>query len=228
MLNNSFFKFPSTPHLIVLDEKDIRDDKILDHQELQNFMKHNLIVEEKADGANLGISFDANGNIRLQNRASYIYRPYIGQWTMLEKWLETKIDILFDALGDQYIMFGEWCYAEHTVAYNNLPDWFLGFDIYDKTNRAFLSYSRRNEIISNCNIAIIPLISIGVFAIDNLVQMLDLPSKLGNNPPEGLYLRYDDGLWLCGRAKIVRRKFIQTDDEHWSRKKLIKNTKTFI
>ncbi len=51
-----FFKFPSTPHLATLPGVDIRGDKVLSGSERDEFLRHDLIVEEKADGANLGIS----------------------------------------------------------------------------------------------------------------------------------------------------------------------------
>jgi hypothetical protein len=44
------------------------------------------------------------------------------------------------AAGQQErILFGEWLAAEHTVCYDNLPDWFLAFDIYDVASQKFYS-----------------------------------------------------------------------------------------
>ena len=40
--------------------------------------------------------------------------------------------MLFEILSEKFILFGEWCYAQHSIFYDRLPDWFLGFDIYDK------------------------------------------------------------------------------------------------
>ena len=37
------------------------------------FLRYELVVEEKVDGANLGISFDENGTIRVQNRGEYFF-----------------------------------------------------------------------------------------------------------------------------------------------------------
>jgi hypothetical protein len=36
--------------------------------------------------------------------------------------LEPKADLLLNVLTDQYIPFGEWCYAQHSVYYDQLPD----------------------------------------------------------------------------------------------------------
>lgn len=145
-MKEDFFKFPSTPHLALLDEVEIRGDKVMSEVERKDFLRHKLVVEEKVDGANLGVSFDSSGNIRSQNRGSYLHFPSTGQWKKLPEWLAPRIDALFEQLTDRYILFGEWCYAQHSVVYNRLPDWFLGFDIYDKITLRFLSCTRRDEI----------------------------------------------------------------------------------
>ncbi|MDD3918234.1 MAG: hypothetical protein PHX00_13850 [Synergistaceae bacterium] len=73
---NDFFKFPSTPHLAVLLGVDVRGDKVMSEKERDEFLRHEITVEEKIDGANLGISFDGGGNLWLQNRgASFNYIP---------------------------------------------------------------------------------------------------------------------------------------------------------
>ena len=145
-MKDDFFKFPSTPHLALLGSVEIRDDKVMSTTERDDFLRHELVVEEKVDGANLGISVDAEGNIRAQNRGAYLHLPGSGQWKKLGEWLESRTNALFDQLTDRYILFGEWCYAQHSVAYDRLPDWFLGFDIYDKGTAQFFSCARRDEI----------------------------------------------------------------------------------
>jgi hypothetical protein len=47
--------------------------------------------------------------------------------------------MLAQVLGRQYILFGEWLAAQHSIAYDSLPDLFLAFDIYDKEAGRFLS-----------------------------------------------------------------------------------------
>ena len=53
-MKDGFVKFPSTPHLSVMSEIDIRGDKVFTKYERDAFLKHELLVEEKVDGANLG------------------------------------------------------------------------------------------------------------------------------------------------------------------------------
>lgn len=215
-MNDGFFKFPSTPHLATLEGIEVRDDKVLVESDRSDFLKHNLVVEEKVDGANLGISFDSAGIVRLQNRGSYLHLPGTGQWKKLEQWLNPKIDSIFEVLTDRYILFGEWCYAQHSVLYNRLPAWFLGFDIYDKEACKFLSTTRRDDAFGKMQISKIPLLGNGRFSLSNLQQLLS-KSKISDQQAEGLYLRIDQGDWLIQRAKLVRPAFIQCVEEHWSR-----------
>lgn len=216
-MTNDFHKFPRTPHLAVLADSVIRDDKVMSESEREMFLHHELVVEEKVDGANLGISFDGEAHIRCQNRGAYLQYPFTGQWKKLSEWLIPKTDILFEKLTDRYILFGEWCYARHSVFYGRLPDWFLGFDLFDKGSLKFLSCPRRDAVFLDINISGIPVIKKGRFTLPTLERTLSI-SRLSDNPAEGIYLRFDQGDWLKQRAKLVRPEFIQSVGEHWSRK----------
>lgn len=215
-MKEDFFKFPSTPHLATLPGVDIRRDKVLTESERDEFLRHELIVEEKVGGANLGVTFDAEGSIRAQNRGAYLRLPGSGQWKKLGEWLALRIDVLFEHLSDRYILFGEWCYAQHSVFYDRLPDWFLGFDIYDRESRRFLSSARRDRLLSKMHISPVPSLARGRFSFSVLKKLLS-QSKLAEQPAEGLYLRFDQGDWLGQRAKLVCPPFIQAVDQHWSR-----------
>lgn len=215
-MKDGFFKFPSTPHLTILPGVKVRDDKVLTEAERNDFLQHNLVVEEKIDGANLGISFDSKASILIQNRGSYLDLPASGQWKTLEQWLIPKIDLIFEIMADRYILFGEWCYAQHAVFYNRLPDWFLGFDLYDKKTGKFLSVERRNKAFIKMGIAKVPLLANGHFSFSDLEQLLS-HSRISDQSAEGLYLRIDQGDWLLQRAKLVRSSFIQSIEKHWSR-----------
>jgi ATP-dependent RNA circularization protein (DNA/RNA ligase family) len=215
-MKDDFFKFPSTPHLAIVPGVDIRGDKVLTESERDAFLAHELTVEEKVDGANLGLSFDGNGNIRVQNRGAYLHLPGLGQWKKLGDWLARRTDALFEHLSDRYILFGEWCYAQHSIFYDCLPDWFLAFDIYDRENGLFLATDRRDQIIADLHISRVPAIARGRFTYLEIQKLLS-QSKLSSQPAEGLYLRIDRGDWLAQRAKLVRPLFIQAVEQHWSR-----------
>lgn len=215
-MKEDFFKFPSTPHLGIIPGIDIRGDKVLTESERYELLRHKLTVEEKVDGANLGISFDGKGNIRAQNRGAYLHLPGQGQWKKLDEWLALHTDNLFEHLSDRFILFGEWCYARHSIFYDRLPDWFLAFDIYDLESRRFLASARRDWLLDEMHIAKVPCLERGRFTyseIENLISQ----SRLTDQPAEGVYLRIDHGNWLEQRAKLVRPEFIQTVEQHWSR-----------
>jgi ATP-dependent RNA circularization protein (DNA/RNA ligase family) len=214
-VKDDFFKFPSTPHLATLAGVNIRGDKVLSESERDEFLQHNLVIEEKVDGANLGISFDSEGNIRAQNRGAYLDLPGLGQWKKLGEWLTPRLDTLFEYLTDHFILFGEWCYAQHSVFYNRLPDWFLGFDVYDKRVGRFLAWKRRDTLLKKMSIAQVPMLALGNFTYSEVQTFLST-SKLGDQPAEGVYLRHDQNGWLQQRAKLVRPAFIQSMEQHWS------------
>lgn len=221
-MRETFVKFPHTPHLAVLPGVAVRKDKVMSAQERGAFLCHTLIVEEKIDGANLGISFDSNGNIHAQNRGGYLQQPYDGQWKKLKEWLEARSNTFFDILSDTYVLFGEWCYAKHSVAYTKLPDWFLGFDIFDKASGRFFSVQKRNEIFHELGVSSVPYLMTGIFSLPELENML-VRSAFGDEPAEGLYLRYDHCEWLEARCKLVRTSFIQSVQEHWIRSAIVPN-----
>jgi len=221
-VKEDFFKFPSTPHLMTMPGVDIRGDKVLTESERDEFLTHEMTLEEKVDGANLGFSFDADANIRAQNRGAYLHLPASGQWKGLGEWLAIHTDTLFEHLTDRYILFGEWCYARHTIYYGRLPDWFLGFDIYDRKAGRFLATARRDRMIAEMNISKVPAIATGRFTSPEIIEFLS-QSALTDQPAEGIYLRIDLGDWLEQRAKLVRPTFIQAVEQHWSRSAIVPN-----
>lgn len=215
-MKEGFFKFPSTPHLATMPGVDIRSDKVLTATERDEFLRHEVTIEEKIDGANLGISFDADGNIRAQNRGAYLDRPGLGQWKKLDSWLELRADTLFEHLSDRYTLFGEWCYAQHSIFYDRLPDWFLAFDIYDREAGRFLASARRDRLVDKIHISKVPVLAHGRFTYPEIQELLS-QSKLTDQPAEGIYLRIDHTDWLEKRAKLVRPNFMQAIEQHWSR-----------
>jgi ATP-dependent RNA circularization protein (DNA/RNA ligase family) len=217
-----FLKFPTTPHLALLGEVAVRGDKVMAPAEREKFLSNEVVVEEKVDGANLGLSFDVEGNLRAQNRGAYLELPAAGQWKKLADWLAPREDILFEHLADRYILFGEWCYARHSISYDRLPDWFLGFDIFDKCEGAFWASPRRDVLLAAMQIAAVPTLARGHFTPSELTDLL-AQSRLGDQPAEGLYLRREDGKWLQQRAKLVAPAFVQSIEAHWQHAGIIAN-----
>ena len=215
----SFFRFPHTPHLIWLGEGTPRDDKVLSASEVEAFLSRHLIVEEKVDGANIGISISVFGELQVQNRGQYLVEPFDGQFEKLNNWLPPRYDHLFDALGADLILFGEWCAARHSIGYDQLPDWFLAFDVYDQQAKRFFSTQRRNELARQLGLCTVPQLAEGRFTLSRLKALLDThPSQYHDGPMEGIVLRTEEEKWLNARAKLVSARFTQSIDEHWRKR----------
>jgi len=214
-VKEGFVKFPRTPHLIWLGETPPRNDKLLDAAAAKELLRHPLSVEEKMDGANLGLSLATDRRVRAQSRGAYLKVGTAGQWEPLWRWLAARHRTLAGALGPSLIACGEWCYARHSTYYDRLPDWFLLFDVYDRDVERFWSRERRDSLAREAGLSTVPLLTTGTFGLSDLQKLLG-DSRFGAADSEGLYLRWDEGDWLVARAKIVRPGWVMVSDAHWS------------
>lgn len=220
---DEFLRFPHTPHLAWLGPGRPRGDKILGPSEVGALLAGEVVVEEKVDGANLGLSIDTRGVVRAQNRGTFLQLDALhGQWRPLKRWLAGRAERLADVLEPGLILFGEWCYAVHTIRYTKLPDWFLGFDVYDRASGAFWDVDRRNALAERAGAAVVPQLGRAHFDLDGVRGLLG-PSRLAEGPAEGLYVRREAEGQLVARAKLVRGEFVQAIDEHWSSRTLEEN-----
>ncbi len=213
---SEFFRFPNTPHLLWLGQGLPRDDKILSNQEIATLLQDEVLIEEKLDGANLGISLDNQNELRAQNRGQYLPQPFSGQFSRLNSWLGQHGETLKQTLTPELILFGEWCAARHSLDYNQLPDWFLLFDVYDRKAGKFWSVERRNALAQALNFTTVPLLKRTRITCDQLVELLDdTQSRYRNGKIEGIVIRSDSPLWCENRAKLVNREFVQAIEDHW-------------
>lgn len=107
-----------------------------------------LVIEEKLDGANAGVSFSSDGALRLQSRGHFLVGgPRERQWDLFKTWATCFQEPLRQVLSDRYVLFGEWLYAKHTVFYDRLPHYFFEFDVLDTQTGDFLSTERRRRML---------------------------------------------------------------------------------
>lgn len=228
-------KFPRTCHAVNLGAA-TRDDKILPLQDLNHWIqtKQRFYIEEKVDGANMGIFIrSCDQRIMVQNRSHFITPSYHPQFEQLGSWLNHHNSELYDILeADRHVLYGEWLYATHSVYYNNLPAYFIAYDIYDIQEKCFLSRDRLISVLARTTIPYVYLIHDGrVDSVDQLLAMVRGPSRyikltdtVTSDQREGIVIRIvgDDGK-LLHRAKLVRGDFI-AGNERWNRSsKLQKN-----
>lgn len=143
-------RFPRTKHILG-SRKQHGDD--LEDVPFDEIKGKYLVVEEKMDGANCGVSFSEDGDLLLQSRGHFLRGgPREKQFDLFKSWANMNVNMLFDVLGGRYIMYGEWLFAKHTFFYDALPHHFMEFDIFDKETKEFLSEPRRNALLEGAGI----------------------------------------------------------------------------
>ena len=216
-----FFRFPHTPHLAWIGEGSPRDDKVLSPNEVMELLAGDVVVEEKLDGANVGLSLAPDGNLRAQNRGQYLAAPHVGQFARLPEWLAQHSEGLRRVLKPNLILFGEWCAARHSLDYATLPDWFLLFDVYNRAADQFWSTPRRNDLASSAGLATVPQVLHGKVTVAALKQLVDTKeSHYRKGPLEGVVIRRESADWCEARAKLVRPDFTQAINTHWRKRAL--------
>ena len=230
-------KYPRTPHL--KGSRLQSGDEDLSQVEFSEILGKNIVIEEKIDGANVGISFNENGELLLQSRGHYLRGGAREiHYDLFKKWANSAINTLFDVLGTRYIMYGEWMFAKHKIYYDNLPSYFLEFDIYDKENCVFLDTKTRKQMLLGSGIQSVPVLASGVFnsekqilaylgkslyitenAQENLLNEIKrlnlneeeiLSQTQKGDLAEGLYIKVEEDKEVKNRLKFVRYDYLQT------------------
>lgn len=232
-------KYPRTPHLE--GSRLQPGDEDLSQVPFSAIAGKHIVVEEKIDGANTGISFDGDGNLLLQSRGHYLTGGYRERhYNLMKQWATIQKDALHAVLGSRYIMYGEWMYAKHTVWYDALPHYFMEFDIYDRELGIYLDTPSRRKLTSHMPICSVPVLAEGCFTdkekllsylgdscyktSDHLLHLRQAAEKEGldverilretdNSPTmEGLYLKIEESGQVVDRVKYVRASFHQCVD----------------
>lgn len=214
------FKYPRTPHLE--GSRLQPGDEDLAQVPFERVRGRHLVVEEKLDGANAGISFGPGGELKLQSRGHYLGGgPRERQFTLFKSWAATHGNVLREALSDRFVLFGEWLYARHTVFYDALPHYFLEFDLLDLSTGHFLGTPERRRLLAGTPVRSVPVLKAQAF--DSLAEVTALlgPSTASTTgvPMEGLYLKVEEQGRVVERYKWVRPEFLQAildSGEHWA------------
>lgn len=230
-------KYPRTDHL----EGSRRQpgDEDLETAPFRRLAGRDLVVEEKVDGANAGLSFDRSGRLRLQSRGHFLTGgPREHHFALFKAWASRHQARLFAALGPRYVLYGEWLYAKHTIFYDQLPHYFLEFDVLDRTDGAFLSTARRRALLAGLPIVSAPVLWEGQLPSRGALESLIGPSRFkspvwrdrlarlcaelhlpvagvqaetdGSDLMEGLYIKVEEGGQVVERYKLIRAGFLTT------------------
>jgi hypothetical protein len=230
-------KYPRTPHLE--GSRLQAGDEGQGHVPLASLKGQHAVVEEKLDGANVGLSFTAGGDMLLQSRGHYLGGGRERHFALFKQWASAHEARLLERLEDRYVLYGEWLHAKHSVSYDRLPHWFCEFDIFDRRDGVFLSTPRRHALLAGSPVVSVPVVHQGelpqgVKALRALVkpslaksahwqaafeqsverQGLDLAlcwkQTDKSTLSEGLYIKIENATEVLGRYKWVRPDFVQT------------------
>ena len=237
MLQPILKKYPRTRHLET--SRFQHGDHDLEAVPFKDVKGQLLVVEEKMDGANAGLSFDAEGRLLLQSRGHYLAGgPRERHFDRFKQWAHNHAEDLYLALGERHIMYGEWLYAKHTCFYDALPAYFMEFDIYDREQDLFLSTARRRRLLAG-----LPVVSVAVLGELRPQKLADVTGLLGpslfktpawrdrlveagaaagvpaaqvlaetdrHDAMEGLYIKVEDEERVLERLKWVRGSFLNS------------------
>ncbi|KAH9261719.1 hypothetical protein BASA81_000375 [Batrachochytrium salamandrivorans] len=243
-----FFKFPRTPHLCKMGETSVTRDDLqvspsgggADYFALAAKRGWEVTVEEKVDGANLGISVcPTTFRLLAQNRSHYVTPGEHPQFSPLGEFLSRagiELRALLDECEQRFpgnqtpILFGEWMVATHSIAYDDLPDYFVAFDLLLGNGR-FASRRLFRELMEAFapSIPQVPEVrpaALTLPALQLYVQTGGSQFRKNRGQLEGVYIRLDQGDFLHERSKIVRQDFI-AGNEHWTKHSIQRNVRRF-
>jgi len=236
MRTDDLIKYPRTQH--IQGSRLQPGDEDLEAVPFELLMGRPLVVEEKMDGANAGVSFTPRGELRLQSRGHFLTGgPRERHFDLFKQWAAVHQEALRHSIGDRYVMFGEWMYAKHTLFYDLLPHYFLEFDLLDRHAGSFLGTPERREVLASAPVvSVLVLVSERFDTLDSLRTLIG-PSRFKSpawkdrlrtdalargidwprtqaqtdlsDQMEGLYVKHEEGGHVVGRYKYVRTEFLQ-------------------
>lgn len=206
---STLYKYPSTSHLpfslgLQRDDTKISTLEYLEGQE--------VVVTEKMDGENTTLYSDYI-HARSVDSRHHVSRDWVKNF-----WNTIRIDI---PLG--YRICGENLYARHSLAYDSLPTYFMGFSVWNEKNEC-LGWDDTLEMFELLGIEPVPTLYRGKF---DLKHLQDLADSFDTNKKEGFVVRVTKSFGyneFCTHiAKWVRSGHVQTN-KHWIHQQVIANT----
>lgn len=208
-MNTPRYKYPSTPHLPTSMGLQRDDTRI---STLDNLIGREIVVTEKMDGENTTMYCD-HIHARSLDSKHHPSRDWVKKF-----WSTIRLDI-----PEGWRICGENMYAQHSITYNSLSSYFMGFSVWDNNNHC-LSWDDTLEFFELLTIKPVHEIYRGIFDIkvlSNIENTFDVQNK------EGFVVRIADSFhyhdFSTHVAKWVRKGHVQTD-QHWMHQQIRPNT----
>lgn len=201
-------KYPSTPHLPFSPGLQNDDRRITTLEHLEG---RRVIATEKLDGENTSMYRDAF-HARSLDSQHHSSRDFV-------KALWGSIAYM---IPKGFRVCGENMYAKHSIAYDNLLNYFYGFSVWDARNVA-LNWDETVSFLTHLELPVAPVLYDGVFDLKELERLAD---SLDTDRQEGFVVRAWDEVpfkdFEVKFAKWVRKGHVQTD-EHWMTQAVVPN-----
>jgi hypothetical protein len=199
-LFTNWVKYPRTHHL-PWSEGVNDDDRVL--PSLEAFQEQRVIVTEKMDGENTTLYRDYT-HARSVDGRGHPSRNWVKQF-----WSRMSADI-----PEGWRVCGENLYARHSIQYDELPTYFMGFSIWNERN-VCLSWDETLEWFALMGVTPVPVLYDGPFD-QEVIQRLW--STKNPERSEGYVVRLASaigyGEFRQKVGKFVRRGHVQTA-KHW-------------
>jgi len=201
------------------------DDKIV--TSVEKLIGVPIVITEKMDGSN--VSLEADGCYA----RTHANAPKHESFDMLKA---VHASVKYD-IPKEYQLFGEWCYAQHSIAYSELPGYFLLFNVRElntKTSNTlpnmWLSWDGVEAWSELVGLPTVPVLFKGIVSsekeLKELIESLMIQSSVCGGIREGVVARMADEFFDKDFSsyvmKCVRANHVQTSD-HWKDQEIIRN-----
>lgn len=211
-------KYPRTYHL-PWSPGATRDDRI--QSDISNFIDEQIVITEKLDGSNVTLTQD---NVFARSHSGPPDHPSFDPLKALHASKKHLIKEYFPGVE----IFGEWCYAKHSIYYTELPSYLLCFAI--RIGGVWLKWRKVERYCEALDLKTVPVLYKGSVGsekeLKDIVEYLcEKPSECGGDR-EGVVVRvaddFTDDCFSTHLLKQVRKDHVQTDT-HWKHQEIQKN-----
>lgn len=211
-------EYPRIPHLDKSISKMTHDDILSDESDIYPI---DCFVEEKIDGANMGVSWKNTGPI-LRNRNNILKKGYSNirtpskeQFKSAWNWVHDHrkdIQMLSKELMSEITVYGDWMVFQHSINYDKLPDWFIAYDIWVVEEHKFLSSDRMHELLSETKISHIKPNRVSLKSKEDVIKLSEMKSDFRNGVREGIVIKTEKDGYREDIYKVVNKHFKQRQD----------------
>lgn len=210
-----FVKYDKTFHVFPVTSK-----FNLDNTQINRLLSGKVVVEEKMDGANIGI-IRHNKGFSLQKRGSLVGQSEHEQFGFFHNWANTTAYSRIMNVQPGHLIYGELLYAKHHIYYDSLPEYVLVFDV--KFNGEWMDHEERKAFCDVYGFHMVPLVAEGSFTKNDLPKLMPEKSAYGPDAEGIVVKRYAKNGYF--RGKIVKPGFIKAleESEHWTKYNVERN-----